>query len=195
MKTKFILVGAYPNVALDGGKGFCAELLKDVSAPARILICFFARPRAEWSKRFEYDKAFISGHLPGISFEAQLAEPEQFVEQARWANVIYLKGGDLEREQIDFLEKNSEWLNHIENKTVAGTSAGADALSKYFYAIDRLQIETGLGVLPIKMIPHYLSKNNYPDVDWPKAMRELNEHGEKLLIVALREGEFKVLNV
>lgn len=84
------------------------------------------------------------------------------------------------------------WTEHLAGKTVAGTSAGADALSKYYYGLDSLEARDGLGLVPVKTIPHFKSDYHGWEFDWDKAEAELKAYKEDLPLVALREGEFKV---
>ena len=56
----------------------------------------------------------------------------------------------------------------------------------------------GLGILPIKFIPHYKSNWGSDDprgsIDWEAALRELEEYGDASLpIHALEEGEYIVI--
>lgn len=193
MSTKFILVGGYLHKAADSGQAFCQELVKGLKEPVKILVCMFARPEESWAVALTKDKKFFADHLPGKKLEIKLADPEKFIEQVKWAEVIFLRGGDAEPLLVNLLSENSHWLNHLDGKTVAGTSAGADALAKYYYSLDHNKIEEGIGLLDIKVIPHYFSDYNAPNIDWAKAYQTLDEYEENFPMIALREGEFKVL--
>jgi len=189
--TKFILVGGYVQKAPDGGKAFCEELLKDFEEPIKILDCMFARLQTVWEETFTKDKEFFKTQLPGKKLDFQLAKLNTFLEQVRWADVIYFRG-DSSEELVKSLQQYSDWTQRIQNKTVAGTSAGADALSKYYYGLDNLEIRNGLDLLHVKMIPHFKSDYHGWEFDWDKAEAELKMYKENLPLVALREGEFKV---
>ena len=191
MMTKFILVGGYVQKALDGGRAFCEELVKDFSEPVKILDCMFARLPTVWEETFAKDKEFFLKQLPGKKLEFQLADLDTFISQVQWADAVYLRGGSSEELVKSLLERN-EWSLDIEGKTVAGTSAGADALSKYYYGLDNLEVRRGFGLVPIKMIPHFKSDYHGWEFDWDKAEAELKAYKEDLPLVALREGEFKV---
>ncbi len=121
----------------------------------------------------------------------QLADPEKFAQQVDWADVVYLTGGFTDVLN-SALKKDTRWLQYLEGKTIGGTSAGADVLGKYFYNLDTLVLGDGLGLLPIKVIPHWCSDYNAPNIDWDKAETELKAYKEDLPLVTLREGEFKV---
>ncbi len=180
------------KAALDGGADFCQELVRGFDEPVKILECLFARPREIWKKVFDDAKIFYAEHLGDKKFILELADKNKFSEQVKWADAIYLRGGDNESDLIDLLKKNQDWQKELDGKTLAGSSAGADAMSKYFYDLDNLKLNEGLGILPIKVLVHYQSDYNSPNIDWEKAYEELKNYKEDLPIVTLREGEFKV---
>jgi peptidase E len=193
MATKYILVGGYPNKAPDGGKAFSEELVKGFDEPVRILECLFARSRDSWDKIFAEDKEFFTKHLPAKKLDFQLAEPERFREQIIWANAIYIRGGAFEAALQRLLQKQSQgWQKELSGKTLSGSSAGADVISKYYYGLDDLKISEGLGLLPMKIIVHYRSDYNAPNIDWDKAEAELRKFKENLQLIKLAEGQFEV---
>ena len=152
--TKFILVGGYPHKAPDGGKAFSEELVKGFKEPVRVLDCLFARPCENWEKAYSQDKEFYTKHLPNTKFELILADPEKFLEQIEDCNAIYIRGGDT-RVLMSVLAGVGDWVSKLKGKTLAGSSAGADLIAKYFYDLDYLEFGEGLGLLPIKTIVHY----------------------------------------
>ncbi len=189
--TKFILVGGYVRKAADGGKAFCEELVRGFDVPVKILDCFFAEPEELWARKFAIDKEFFSTQLPEKDLELRMASVEVFAAQVQWADAIFLRGG-LNDRLFPALRVDLAWTKHLGGKTLAGTSAGADALAKYTWGLDSLQLEEGLGLVPVKVLVHYLSDYNAPNIDWNKAEAELRAFKEDLPLVALREGEFKV---
>lgn len=194
MNTKIILVGGYPRKAADGGKAFCEELVAGCAEPVKILDCLFARPAENWEKAYREDKEFFERHLPGKRLEVILAQPKTFIEQIRWAHTIYIRGGETTR-LLEILATLPHWTHELTGKTLAGSSAGAEALSKYFYYLDTLTMEEGLGLLPIKFIPHYRSDYNTPNINWDQADIDLQNYKEDLPILKLAEGEFTVQHI
>jgi hypothetical protein len=191
--TKFILVGGYIQKAPDGGKAFCEELVKDFPAPVKILDCMFARREEVWNESFAGDKELFAKYLPTNSFDLKLAEYEHFIEQVEWADAVFLRGGS-SSELVDALKGQSGWTDYLEGKTVAGTSAGADALSTYYYGLDHLEMREGLGLLPVKVIPHFKSDYHGWEFDWDRAYAALKAYKEDLPVHALGEGQFEVLH-
>jgi peptidase E len=190
--TKYILVGGYPHKALDGGKAFSEELVKDFNEPVKILDCLFARPTDNWQTAFAQDKEFFSKHLAHIMIELELADPAKFINQLRWANAIYIRGGTTAL-LMDLLSKTDNWISELNGKTLAGSSAGADLIGKYYYDLDTLELGDGLGLVSVKTLVHYGSDYNAPNIDWAKAEKKLKNYKEDLEILKLSEGGFKVI--
>ncbi len=192
MSTKYILIGGYVRKTADGGKAFCEELVKGFVEPVRILDCLFAEPEEIWKEKLANDKTLFAIYLPDKKLEIQLASPNKFIEQVQWANAIYLRGGETAK-LISTLKQSKGWSDVLKGKTLAGTSAGANAIAKYYYSLDKLTVGEGLGLLPIKVLIHYRSDYNALHIDWDKAYSELRNHKENLPVLALREGEFKII--
>lgn len=190
--TKFILLGGYPQKAEDGGKAFYEELVKGFDEPVKVLHCMFARPEDAWQKTFDEDQIILAQNLPNKKLTLKMASPSEFLEQVAWADVIYFRGG-ITKKLLGELQKQKGWENLIEDRTIAGTSAGANILAKYYCALDNPGVEEGLGLLPVKVIVHYRSDYNAPNIDWGKSYQLLEEAGEKLPIMALGEGQFEVI--
>lgn len=191
--TKFILIGGYPHKAADGGKAFCEELVKGKTEPVKFLDCLFARPQELWEKGHAQDIELFGSNLPEKQLDMVPADPEKFIEQLKWADVVYIRGGSNEALRAA-LEKHPGWIEVLEGKTLAGSSAGANILSKYFWSPDSLQCHDGLGILPVKVIVHYGSEYNSPNVDWNKAEVELRAYKDDLPVLKLPEGGFEIIN-
>jgi len=189
--TRYILSGGYPWKAPDGGKAFFEELARGYEEPVKILECLFARPEDAWTKAYVEEQELVARLLPDKNIEFQLARRDAFIEQIRWANTIYLRGGDTAA-LLAALAQYPGWEKELGGKTLAGGSAGAMVIAKYSYSIDELALEDGLGLLPIKVQVHYRSDYNAPHVDWDNADEALASYKEKLPVWNLGEGEFKV---
>ncbi|MEK7109085.1 MAG: Type 1 glutamine amidotransferase-like domain-containing protein [Patescibacteria group bacterium] len=185
------MVGGYPRKATDGGKAFSEELVKGFSEPVKILECLFARSRDNWETAYAEDVGFFQKHLPDRKLDFQLAQPDTFVKQIHWADAIYIRGGEMEP-LYERLAQSPGWEKELDGKTFAGSSAGAYAITKYNHKLDTPELGEGLGLLPLKVLAHYRSDYNAPNIDWDKAERDLKSYKEDLPLVALREGEFRV---
>lgn len=193
--TKFILSGGRMYKAVDQGRSFAEELIKGFSnKPVKILICFFAQDRELWSDLFTENKEWLSTFISG--FEIELALPENFTEQVKKSDVIFLKGGKV-KQIFDILEEDKEWMAELADKTVVGLSAGADVLCKHYYVLSTRRLGDGFGLLPVKFIPHWKADDFFSKedlVDWNKILEELKNYKEDLPIYTLKEGEFVVFN-
>lgn len=194
IKTKYILVGGYPRKAPDGGKALAEEMVKGFEEPIKLLICYFARPRIQWELTMIEDCLFFGAHLPDKKINFKIARVGTFISQLRWANAIYIRGGDTSA-LLKKLARCPGWEKELEGKTVAGSSAGAIILAKYDYNLDTLSPEDGLGFVPVKVLVHYRSDYNAPNVDWDKAEEELKNYKEDLPILKLAEGQFEVRTI
>lgn len=192
--TKYILVGGRIHKAIDGGRAFCEELVRDINKnPIKILDCTFALSIDRWSEQAKEDQEFFSKYIS--NFELELANPPQFTKQVRESDIIFFRGGHVSP-LMELLNENLDWIKEIEGKVIAGTSAGADIISKYYFVGKTARIGCGLGLLPIKFIPHFRSdyEGEEKDINWEKALQELKDYEEDLEIVTLKEGEFKIFN-
>ncbi|MDD5721534.1 MAG: Type 1 glutamine amidotransferase-like domain-containing protein [Candidatus Pacebacteria bacterium] len=193
--TKYILNSGgsknYPDLA----KKFFAEIVKNLGNNPRLLMCFFAQPREDWEIKFSEFKEKCKMFPEEATPIFELAFPENFEEQIKNSAVVYIHGGD------DHLLQY--WLRQFdipkiwEGKVIATSSAGSDAISKYFWTCDWRRCMDGLSILPIKFLPHYKSSYGSDDprgpIDWDKALEELKNYKENLPIHALKEGEYVVI--
>jgi hypothetical protein len=94
--------------------------------------------------------------------------------------------------------KQFDLADLFKDKVIATNSASSDMLATYHWTCDWRACADGLGILPIKFIPHYQSDFGDTDprgpIDWQKAYDELKAYGDTSLpIHALKEGEFIVM--
>ena len=195
--TKYILNSGNAKNYPEKASLFFHEMIKGLGKEPRILSCAFAEKRENWEEKFETSKKYLTGLVDdSIKPRFEMALPEKFIEQVKNNDVIIISGGD------DYLL--SYWLSKYdlpklwEGKVVAASSAGSDALATHFWTCDWRQCLDGLGVLPIKFIPHYKSSFGETDsrgkINWDKAYEDLKAYGDPSLpIYALEEGDFVVI--
>ena len=192
--TKYILIGGQIHRAADGGESFCTELKKNINnKPIRILNCLFARVKSDWDLKFKDDQNFFSKHLE--DFELELAQPENFIEQVKNSDVIFFQGGK-PKILMSQLDLNTDWAKEFSGKVIVGSSGGADALVKYYGVGKTSNIGEGLGLIPIKFIPHFKSTQYQGnlDINWDELYNKLDSYKEKLELVTVTDGEFVVVN-
>lgn len=194
--TKYILHAGGITNSKDNGAAFFGEVIKGLGDNPKILFCFFAQPRERWDEKFNgYSQGFIKRVNKNIKPSFDLAMPDTFESQIKECGAIMIQGGD------DYLLRY--WLNQFdipkiwEGKVVSGSSAGSDSLSAHFWTGDWRECMDGLGIVPVKFIPHFKSEYGSDDprgpINWDRAYKELENYGNKSLpIHALKEGEFIV---
>ena len=185
--TKYILHGGRTRNKTHDNEEFFLEMVKDIPLNATILSVYFARDKELWSKLSEQDKINFSHASPQNSFNFIQADDDLhiFVEQIKKADLIYLWGGHTKM-LMSVLSKVKYLKELFKDKVVAGSSAGVNVLSKFYYSTRSEGIFDGLGILPIKAICHY--KMEYLD-----KLEELKEYGEELEVYAIPEEKFFVI--
>lgn len=180
-------------------KKYHRELVKGLGSTPKFLMCNFAQGREYWEVKFQgYSDSVIEDMPEGVKPTFELAMPVLFEEQCKRADVIYFHGGD--DHLLQYWVRQFDVPRIFEGKVVSGNSAGADMLATHHWTCDWRQCADGLGILPIKFIPHYQSDFGAADprglIDWQKAYDELAAYGDTSLpIYALQEGEFIVIDI
>jgi len=197
--TTYILNSGGIKDSKDQGRAFFRRVIDGLSSKPNILFCFFAQPREDWEEQFPlYTSRFSAQLEQGVEPHFELAFPVKFEQQVKACDVVYIPGGDDHLVQYWLKQYNLPTL--WEGKVVATSSAGSNAVAKQFWTCDWRQCMEGLGVLPIKFLPHYQSNYGSTDprgpIDWEKAKKELAQYGDAALpIYALNEGDFKVFEI
>ncbi|KKQ60258.1 MAG: hypothetical protein US82_C0042G0004 [Parcubacteria group bacterium GW2011_GWC1_38_22] len=196
--TKYVLNSGRAMTSADKGRKFFDEIFKGLGENPKFLICYFAKAREKWEENFAKDEQYFREVFSDINPILTLAFPDQFEEQIKESDAIFIHGGD--DHLIQFWLKQFDLPKIWEGKVVAGSSAGSDVLSKHFWTCDWRQCLDGLGILPIKFLAHYKSEYGINDprgaVDWENGHKELEKYGDGgLPIYALKEGEFEIFEV
>jgi peptidase E len=196
--TKYVLNSGGLRNQPERTKKFLAEIVEGLGKEPKILVCLFAQPREDWEIKFQqYYDGFFKLMPAGVKADFSLAMPDTFEDQVAESDIVYFHGGD------DYLLKY--WMSKFDipklwqGKVVAGSSAGSDFLCQSHWSCDWRKCLDGLGILPIKFLPHFKSDFGADDpirgpIDWQKGKKELEEYGDKSLpVYALEEGEFVVM--
>ena len=75
-------------------------------------------------------------------------------------------------------------------------SSATGSSDKYFGVGKSTRLGEGLGLLPIKLIPHW--ESDYSAgliIDWDSLLNNLDKYKENLEVLTLKDGEFKTLFV
>ena len=157
MSTKYILHGGNAQDKNNENASFFRQILSGYPDSANILLVQFA---AIPEKQEIYKQRHISQFediRDGRNFAYELANETDFVEQVRWADVVYLcgaSGGGATARLIHVMSKFKNLNELFDNKTVAGESAGANCLSRFCYSKSSGVIE-GLGLVPVNIANHF----------------------------------------
>lgn len=183
--TKYIFHG--------GGAGsddFYAELVKEIPSKGTVLLVYFASRTDDNSDRIAYDTQKCKEFSLGKDIVVQVATLEGFEQQAAVSDAIYFRGGSTEK-LINALKQFPSLKAALENKpkTVAGSSAGAYALSTLYSCHYEDRAAEGLGVVSVRVVTHYESKSMPPRERSVEMLRNIRND---LDLIVLREGEWKI---
>jgi len=185
--TKYILHGGATSALDVENKIFFNAIAKDFKSDSTILLIYFSRKKEDYEQSFEQDKMMFLDNSDNKKVNFIVASEENFIEELKKADAVYMRGGDT-LQLLNTLKKYTEFTDLIQTKkVVAGSSAGAYVLVKFFFSNSKNDIYEGLGILPIKMICHYKEEKHKNIVE------KLEETGEDLEIVKLRDFESRIL--
>ncbi len=156
MKTKFVLNGGFNSKKINADSSdFYKEILKDAPENSKVLLVPFAKDDPE---RLRLAIPKVTSEFNANKWQnnitVDVANEEDFILQVQPADVIYFHGG-ISLKLLNILKKYPSLEKLLEGKTVAGESAGANVFCKFFYSPHDDNVFEGLGILPIKIIPHY----------------------------------------
>ncbi len=185
MKTIFILYGGFnPQEPNPRNFEFSQELLKEAPENAKVLIVPFAKE----TDRIAPTRERVSAELNNAKLQQNIiiegATEENFLEQVKSADVIYFQGGSSSK-LLSVLKKYPNLKDSLQGKIVGGDSGGGNVLCKFFYSPKTDTVNEGLGILPVKMIPHF--KEEYRN--------KLDSVSPDLDTVLLPEYTYKVIVV
>lgn len=186
--TKYILHGGAAKHDTEKNRKFFREILRNLPEKSVILIACFAKKKGVWPETFERIKQSFQLAAPEKrpSFVLADAEPRKLADQIRSCQSVYLPGG------------NTHWLlEHLSpvpdieklwnNKTVAGSSAGALVLTRFWYENDDDTYNQGLGLLPFKLFCHYSEEKQ-------ASLEKLKAFGDQSETKTLAEEKYIVIN-
>ncbi len=192
--TKYILHGGYTSIDNELNRTFNEEITRDVPDGGAILFCYFASKDEDNSNRFKEDSERIKEQSHGKDFTFLLADETDFMEQLKQADALYIRGGSTPK-LLGILRKYDNLKESLNDKTIAGSSAGAYAIGRYSAFHDDEsggKVREGLGLLPLRVVCHYESSDLPPN---PQALSLLKDMAPELDLVLLKDFEWKVFKV
>jgi hypothetical protein len=181
--TKFVLHGGFNKEIGFIKDGFFQEMLKDVPQDTKVLLVYFAESEEMKPIRTEQGINQFEKNRDLRNIEIKITSPDTFIEDCKWADVIFFSGGRTMR-LMEVLKKYKGLDEIFKGKTIGGDSAGANFLGLYFYSKGSQEVGKGLGILPVKIFVHYKD-------DIPNPLAEIEPDLET---VFLREYEIKVFH-
>lgn len=182
---KYILHGGNTGEVNKDNNNFFKEMTSGLKGNVKILLNYFARKDSEIEKLAKQDKQRLLKHSKNKNLQFQVAQVERFEKQLKWANVMYMRGGI-----IIHLIKKLKNIKNIEklfrDKVIAGSSAGAYALSKYYWGNNTKRLGKGLGILNIKCYCHCGPKDM-------KIIKKLMGYKKKLPLILLPNNKMMVI--
>ncbi len=172
--TKYILHGGYTRERNFDNDSFYKEWAQGLKGRIKILLCFFAEFK---EKYFDEDKERLLKQNENKDFQLEIATVDSFEDQVKSSDVIYFRGGSMSN-LIGALRKFPNLEKHFSGKVIVGSSAGAYALSKYFWNNDKNELQDGLGILNIKCFCHYKNEDK-------ENLKKLLDYKENLPIITL----------
>jgi hypothetical protein len=195
--TKYVLNSGGISNQPELKRQFHQEIIRDLGASPRFLICNFGQPREYWETKYpKYCQSILADMSEDTQPTFEMAYPATFIDQCARADVIYFSGGD--DHLFLYWLKQCDLPAIFQNKIVATNSGSSDVLCSNFWACDWRQCLDGLGLIPAKFMAHFRDWNDPDDprglIDWDAGKAELAAYGDpNLPIYALREGEYKVI--
>lgn len=193
METKYILHGGYTSEVNDLNKGYFREMVDAIPEGGTILVVYFAAAEVKVSEKFNRDMKRFESHADTKEIHVRCATKENFIEEIKQSDVIYIRGGDTQKLKLT-LDRYPEFVNAIKGKVVSGSSAGAYILSSFYFTNTESVVKDGYGCVPIRTVCHYKS-NKHPVAGDVDPVLEMEKFNNKLELVLLKDYEWKIFNI
>ncbi|MGB0757487.1 MAG: Type 1 glutamine amidotransferase-like domain-containing protein [Patescibacteria group bacterium] len=188
--TKFILHGGFARTRNELNKSFFTEMVSELSDGDIVLLVYFSREDNEYEKLTAQDTTFITECAGETKVQFEVANKEFFIDQIKSAKAIYFRGGITDK-LLATVNEHPEFVEAIQGKIVAGSSAGVYLFSTYYHSASTGKINKGLGLLPIRVICHFESEAEEFDVN-EQSIQDMEKYSQDLELVVLHDFEWKV---
>lgn len=154
-RTKFILHGGFnPEQRDENNTDFYVEVLKNAPENSKILLVPFAKDVERIPSSIAKVTSEFNKNKWQKNIVIEIANEKDLIQQVKSANIIYFFGG-ISSKLLEVLKKYPDLKTYLKGKTIVGESAGANVWGNFFYSPQADSVFEGLGVLPLKIIPHY----------------------------------------
>lgn len=174
MGTKFILHGGGAQKKNAENDAFFKEILMNTANNVKVLLVHFASGKEKSGVNKEKDEAQFERNKGNKNISFEIADEDKFALQVKEADVIYFGGGTTPN-LMKALQKFNNLKKIFEGKVVAGESAGANSLSRYCYSQSGGGVLSGMGLVAVKTICHYVGEHK-------EVLEAIDDDGEVLLL-------------
>lgn len=186
--TKFILHGGFTRKETESNRAFFEELAHDIPDGGTVLQIYFASRSDDTAEIFEKHSSKITEQSHGKNFNFLLATKEDFLDQVRSSDALYLHGGSTNK-LLGVLRTYPDLKPLIEGKTIAGSSAGAYALVRFGASHSDETVREGLGLVSLRLVCHYESPELPPN---DTSVSNLMAIAQDMELVLLKDCEWRV---
>ncbi len=180
--TKYILHGGKIKGAKPLDDAFYREVTLGSIGKTKILLNYFSRKAGEYDVFAEIDKKRFMENSENKNLEFDIADPKKFRKQLQWCSAMYMMGGDTSL-LMSLLLPTKNLRELFSEKIIAGSSAGANVLSNYYWSNQHSKIMEGLGILDIKVKAHFHAESKKER----EVLEKLLAHKEDLPLITLPE--------
>lgn len=196
--TRYILHGGASLPQSEDNKLYYQEMVKGL-AEVNVLLVYFAREQSEYALLSERDMSNFRWANPNVICTFTIANEHNFVQQVQKADIVIFSGGTSYK-LIATIKKQGVNLKELfKNKIIAGSSAGANMLSEWFYGHGAGEVGEGLGILPITVYVHYKADKDgkfwFSDEKTAKIEKELVEKSGRTEIIRIPEQKCTVIEI
>lgn len=189
--TKFILHGGFTSADNEHNRTFYREMTAGVPDGGTVLLVYFAVTDGKLEEKFEQDKGRILVGAGDRSLNIQVATRENFIEEVKAADAVYMRGGSTET-LLTTLKEYPDFKEAITGKIISGSSAGAYVLSTHYYSSSNHKVGVGLAILPARVICHYQSEHrDFQEKEDP--IRVMEGYPNELDLIVLKDHEWKAV--
>jgi peptidase E len=186
---QLILIGGLPWKADPGRNALALAIRSHSKSELNVAFCNFARNHNNPEELDEALRGMFSQFSGRRRLKFQTMTSRDFRASSKWADVIYMPGGDPILLLSEF-EKHPDISELWDGKIIAGASAGADVLcARYCYLQDK-SFGTGLGWLNVTCVPHWRRYDGYSSEDWDDLRLNAVKHFPDLPVLCIPESEF-----
>lgn len=190
--TKYIFHGGGRDAVTGNNDLFYKEFMENIPIKGKVLLVYFASRADDDSEQIETETLKCLEFASSKDISINVATKENFIQEIKDADAIYFKGGSTKK-LLNTLKEYPDLLHVINtgNKTVAGSSARAYALSSLYSCHYEDRAAEGIGIVPVKVVTHYGSEKMPPREG---SVEILKNTRTDLDLIILKEGEWFIVN-